>query len=141
MLPLLFTFSLLVPNLSWNVRPVTFDTMKSTLNLWRDDYQELSLEYNSTFEMIGWHATTANKDCLGLYHNYELRALSQVFQSGKEIHLRSLITPEDEDVAGTILMYKLLEFDIKVDWEALKLNPRWYIAALFIKENSTFFCE
>lgn len=131
-----FACSLLIPKPSWNVKPVEYDLMKSTLSTWRNDYRESSFEYNSTFEMIRWHATTGSKCCLGLYHNYELRALTQVFQSGKDVYLRSLITPEDEDVAGTILMYKVFNRDIKVDWEAIQHNPRWYIAALFIMENT-----
>lgn len=129
-----FISSLLVPNLSWNVKPVTFDTMKSTLTLWRDEYHDLSFEYNSTFEMIAWHETITKKGCLGLYHNYELRALSQVYRSENDIFLRSVITPEHEDTAGTVLMYKVLQFDdIKIDWEAIQKNSKWYIAALFIK--------
>ena len=49
-----------------------------------------------------------------------------------------MITPNEEETAGTILMYKILQFDdIKVDWDAIQKNLRWYAAALFIKENST----
>ena len=132
-----FTLSLMIP---WNIRPVTFDRMKSTLTTWRDDYNELSFEYNSTFEMIGWHATKSSKGCLGLYHNYELKALSQVYKEDHQIFVRSMITPENEDIAGTIFMYKILKFDdINVDWYAIQKNPRWYVAALFIKENLTIF--
>lgn len=136
---LFFALGLMIPNLSWNVRPVNFNTMQSTLTTWRKDYCEGSFEYNSTFEMIGWHAATQeSKGCFGLYHNYELRALSQVYRQNDEIFLRSMITPSDEDTAGTILMYKILQFDdIKLDWDSIKKNLRWYIAALFIKENST----
>lgn len=49
--------TLFIPNLSWDVRPLSFDTMKSSLTLWRDEYYESSFEYNSTFEMIGWYVT------------------------------------------------------------------------------------
>lgn len=140
---LFLALGLMIPNLSWNVRPVNFNNMQSTLTTWRNDYCEGSFEYNSTFEMIGWHAATqTSKGCFGLYHNYELRALSQVYRQDDEIFLRSMITPNDEDTAGTILMYKILQFDdIKVDWGAIQKNPRWYIAILFMKENSTFFRE
>lgn len=132
---------LMIPNLSWNVRPVNFNTMQSTLTTWRQDYRERSFEYNSTFEMIGWHAATqTSKVCFGLYHNYELRALSQVYRKDNEFFLRSMITPNEEETAGTILMYKILQFDdIKVDWDSIKKNLRWYVAAVFIKENSTSF--
>lgn len=136
---LFLAMGLMVPNLSWNVRPVNFNTMQSTLTTWRQDYSEGSFEYNSTFEMIGWHAATqTSKGCFGLYHNYELRALSQVYRQDNEIFLRSMITPNEEEIAGTILMYKVLQFDnIKVDWNAIQKNLRWYVAALFVKENST----
>lgn len=130
--------SLLLPNPSWNVRPVHYETMKSTLSLWRQEYEVLSSEYNSTFEMIGWHATQKSKGCFGLYHNEEPRALSQVYQSGADTLLRSVITPIDEDAAGTVLMYRIhQEFDIKFDWDALKKIRRWYVAASFIT-NDTF---
>lgn len=138
---LFFALSLILPNLSWDVRPVNFNTMQSTLTTWREEYCKGSFEYNSTFEMIGWHAATkSSKGCFGLYHNYELRALSQVYRQNDQLFLRSMITPNDEDTAGTILMYKILEFDdIEVDWDAVQKNLRWYIAAVFIKENSSFF--
>lgn len=138
---LFFTLSLIIPNLPWDVRPVNFKTMQSTLTTWREDYCKGSFEYNSTFEMIGWHAATKlNKGCFGLYHNCDLRALSQVYRENDEICLRSIITPNDEDTAGTILMYRILQFDdIEVDWDAIQKNLRWYIAAVFIKENSTSF--
>ena len=55
---LFITLGLMIPNLSWNVRPVNFNTMQSTLTTWRQDYCEGSFEYNSTLEMIGWHAAT-----------------------------------------------------------------------------------
>lgn len=138
---LLFALGLMIPNLNlpWDVRPVDFKTMQSTLTTWRQDYREGSFEYNSTFEMIGWHAATpTNKGCFGLYHNYELRALSQVYRQNNDFLLRSIITPNEEETAGTILMYKILQFDdIKVDWDALKKNSRWYVAAVFINQNST----
>tara|TARA_B110000027_G_scaffold42684_1_gene46937 strand:+ start:1067 stop:1501 length:435 start_codon:yes stop_codon:yes gene_type:complete len=136
---LFITLGLMIPNLSWNVRPLNFNTMQSTLTTWRQDYSEGSFEYKSTLEMIGWHATTqTRKGCFGLYNNYELRALSQVYRQDNETFLRSMITPNEEETAGTILMYKILEFDdIKVDWDAIQKNLRWYVAALFIKENST----
>lgn len=141
MLSLIFTaLSSLVPNLSWDVRPVHYSVMKSTLSAWREDYDKSSYEYKSSFEMIGWYATTMhNKGCFGMYHNNNLRALSQVYQSGSDVCLRSVLTPKGEDIAGTILMYKILEFDIKVDCEAMRQNPRWHIAALFISLNKTFF--
>lgn len=137
--PLYLSLSLMIPNLSWNVRPVNFHVMQSTLTTWREGYDKASFEYNSTFEMIGWHATAkSNKGCFGIYHNYELRALSQVYRQNDELLLRSMITPNDEDTAGTMLMCKLLRVgDIEVDWDAIQKNFRWYIAALFIKENST----
>jgi hypothetical protein len=136
---LFITLGLMIPNLSWDVRPVNFNTMQSTLTTWRQDYSEGSFEYDSTLEMIRWHlATQTSKGCFGLYHNYELRALSQVYRQDNEILLRSMITPNEEETAGTILMYKILQFDdIKVDWDAIQKNLRWYAAALFIKENST----
>lgn len=136
---LYFSLSLMIPNLSWDVRPVNFHLMKSTLTTWREDYHEASFEYKSTFEMIEWHVVTqSNKCCFGLYHNYELRALSQVYRENDEIFLRSMITPNDEDTAGTNLMYKILQSDdINVDWDQIRNNLRWYIAAVFIKENST----
>lgn len=138
---LFFALGLMIPNLPWDVRPVNFDTMQSTLNTWRNDYCEGSYEYNSTFEMIGWHAATQrSKGCFGLYHNRELKALSQVYRQDNEFFLRSMITPNEEVTSGTTLMYKILQFDdIKVDWDSIKKNSRWYIAALFIKENSTSF--
>jgi len=131
---LFLALGLIIPNLSWNVRPVNFNTMQYTLTTWRNDYCEGSFEYNSTFEMIGWHASTkSNKGCFGLYHNYKLRALSQVYRQNDEVFMRSIITPNDEDIAGTILMYKILQFDdIEVDWDAIKKNSRWYIASSFI---------
>ena len=86
-----FALGLMIPNLSWNVRPVNFNTMQSTLTTWRKDYCEGSFEYNSTFEMIGWHAATQeSKGCFGLYHNYELRALAQVYKNDDNILLRSI---------------------------------------------------
>lgn len=135
MIPLLFVLKL--PNHSWNVRPVKYDLMKSTLTTWREEYLEESHEYKNTFEMIGWYATFKQpKCCFGLYHNYELRALAQVYKENDKVFLRSVITPNEEDTAGTILMYKILKFqEIEVDWNAIQQNARWYTAALFIKEN------
>jgi hypothetical protein len=114
--------------------------MESTLTTWREEYHDASFEYKSTFEMIGWHASTkSSKGCFGLYHNYELRALSQVYRQNDKILLRSMITPSDEDTAGTILMYKVLSFDdITVDWDAIQKNLRWYVAALFMKDDLTY---
>lgn len=138
---LYLALSLIIPNLPWDVRPVKYLTMQSTLTKWRQDYSKTCFEYHSTFEMIGWHATTkSSKGCLGLYHNYELRALSQVYRKKDKLFLRSIITPNDEATAGTILIYKILQDnDIDVDWDALQNNLRWYIAAVFIKGNSSFF--
>lgn len=133
-----FTLNLLLSNSPWDVRPVKFDLMKSTLTKWREGYSRTSFEYISSFEMIGWHATTtASKGCFGIYDNYELRALSQIYKENDQFFLRSIITPNHETTAGTVLIYKMLEFDdIKVDYNAIQKNSRWYIAALFIK-NST----
>jgi hypothetical protein len=130
---ILFTLNLLVPS-PWNVRPVYLDTMKSTLSLWRKDYESSSTEYKSSFEIVGWHASTNyTKMCFGIYHKDKLRALSQVYRTGDDTRLRSVITPKDEDVAGTILMYKIFQCHTKVDWCAIQNNPRWYIAAIFMK--------
>jgi hypothetical protein len=131
---ILFALSLLVPQLY--VRPVRFDTMKSTLSLWRQNYDSSSVDYKSSFEMIGWYlATNHTKMCFGIYHDNKLRALSQVYRTKDDTCLRSVITPIDEDIAGTLLMYKILECHTKVDWRAIEQNPRWYLAAIFINRS------
>lgn len=124
--------SLLVPDVSWHVRPVQYDTMRSTLQYWRQEYDKWSYEYQGSIEMVEWHATSEFKGCLGLYHNQQLRALSQVYKSDTGVVMRSVLTPADEDVAATILIYKMLQNGVEVDWCALKQNPRWYIAASFM---------
>ena len=128
----------------WSVRPVEFDTMKRTLVAWRDGYQHDSDDFNSTLEMIAWHkATTDVSSCLGLHYDRDLRALAQIritrpLQSAPpRLYLRSIMTACGEDVAGTILMYKLLSQDVSPDWEDLRKYNRWYLAALFTAVTAT----
>ena len=118
--------------------------MKRTLVAWRDGYEHGSDDFNSTLEMIAWYKTTTDiPSCLGLHHNQDLRALAQIRitrpkqSAPPRLYLRSVITPCGEDVAGTILMYKLLSQDVSPDWDHLQKNSRWYLAALFTAVTSS----
>lgn len=118
---------------AWHVRPTSFETMKMTLINWRDTYEHGSEDFNSTLEMIAWHKTTKDKPaCLALYYNHDLRALAQMRHHNEQIQLRSIITPRYEAEAGTILLLKIIrQTDVTIDWEAMKTNKRWYLAAIF----------
>ncbi len=132
--------------LSWVIKPLQFTSLVSTLSIWRPGYERSSAEYECSLEMIEWYKmkedSVCRKGCVALYYVHDLRALAQFYQTknSDRIVLRSLITPKHEYIAGTILLYKVINADeMDIDWDALCKNHRWYIAASFLKNNGTFF--
>jgi len=96
--------------------------------------------------MIEWYKRKdegiRHKGCVGMYHVNDLRAIAQFYQpmDSGNIILRSLMTPRDETIAGTILMYRVINTsDLDIDWCALQKNPRWFVAANFLLQNTDFF--
>ncbi len=126
------------PSASWQMRGISFRDMKETLITWQTTYEENTVDWNNTLEMIAWQRTATGKHgTIALFHNQEVRALAQVRETrmlGETIYkLRSVCTPSSEDVAGTILMYKVFQHNITVDWQQMRRNPRWYVAAIFLR--------
>ena len=143
---ILFCSSLLPAPISWTLKPLQFSSMMSTLSLWIRKYERASVEYECSLEMIEWYKRkekgVSHKGCVGMYHVHDLRAIAQFYQprDSKQIILRSLITPRDETIAGTILLYKVMNTDdFDIDLYALQKNPRWFVAANFMLQNTSFF--
>ena len=145
-LNLLFCPSLLPAPISWTLKPMQFSSMMSSLSLWILKYERSSVEYECSLEMIEWYKRkdedVSHKGCVGMYHVHDLRAIAQFYQprDSEQIILRSLITPRDEIIAGTIMLYKVINTDdFDVDLYALQKNPRWFVAANFMLQNASFF--
>ena len=128
------------PPAPWQIRGVPFTVVKDTLIEWQQTFDENSDDYKSALEMIAWQRTANGKHgTVALFHFNKLRALAQVhetiFYNEPIIKLRSVCTPATEDIAGTILMHKIFEYNVTVDWDEIKKNPRWFMAATFLRGN------
>tara|TARA_Y100000992_G_scaffold121706_2_gene79752 strand:+ start:2153 stop:2629 length:477 start_codon:yes stop_codon:yes gene_type:complete len=135
-----FTITLLQhsPN-PWILKPITGGMLKTSVTHWRESFDSRSENFLSSMEMIAWQMTTSqNNTAVGLYYYSQLRAVAQITHARDEegnvtALLRAVCTPNEEDVAGSILVRTLLSYDVDVDWGELKKNPRWYVAALYLK--------
>eukprot|EP00965_Chrysotila_dentata_P174834 5772049-Pleurochrysis_carterae.AAC.1 len=76
--------------------------------------------------MVRWHKRTSiHHAFIGLYKNYDLRALGQVRQDAGAVSIvRSVIAAPKETVGGTMLLSWLLNHKVGVDWKAIKKNER-----------------
>ena len=121
----------------WNVRVIPSDTMKITLNNWRKSHDMTSSEFIGTVDMSLWHEQTNFQGIranLGLYYQYRLTAIAQVEENDTHLCLRAICTPKNELSAGTkLITYLLNGTTLVVNYSALALVPRWYLAASYLR--------
>ena len=115
---------------SYAVRAIDVRTMVSLLTSWDTTYRERDRSSSEVTHALHWPNSSVPRACFGLLRAGSVRALVQVeFNATLPLRLRGVACAPDEMSAASLLVETALDSgNFTVDWEAMRNQPRWYVA-------------
>lgn len=131
MLPfLLFGYSLLLP--SWKLQILDRTAARTTIRLWHELHVCTHVAHDFV-DMLGRERD--DEIFIATVAHDEIRAIAKCRRKNiSSVHVCRIAHSPQNEIAGYVLLTMLIDANATMEWDQLRLQKRWLVAALFHTE-------